>query len=273
MYAHRARRASRRAARRAGRQRVDQDRSGPRHHRSRRLSSVRGAARVPSSSTRPTRSSRGAERAAQDARRAAVLVDVHARDVAAGHAACRPCGRGARACASGRSAPTMWPRRSMQRGTERSRGARHCGDGRWQPRAGARSQRAAISSKRARSRSACSRTPRRATIRGVGSKAPRICCRRPAPAAQAIGINWRRICAPWRRCCATSSSCQPRGCHLRPRLPTPTCGVRARSELHGCRPTGASVASAPSPAIEQALVALDRNAGVKIVADWLVLQL
>ena len=73
--------------RRARRQRVDQDRSGPRHRRSRRRT---GRSRAPA--RRHHRRGRragagGAERAAEDARGAAVVVGVHPRDGAAGHAA------------------------------------------------------------------------------------------------------------------------------------------------------------------------------------------
>ena len=86
-------------------------------------------------------------------------------------------------------------------------------------------------------------------------------------AARRIASSWRCTCGRWRRCCATSSSWQPARTHAR--SPIPMCSPRS----NGWRRSGASAACARLRRVDQALVALERNAGVKIVADWLVLQL
>ena len=54
------------------------------------------------------------------------------------------------------------------------------------------------------------------------------------------------------------------------RWPTPTSGRRSSGSRASTR---ASAACSAFAAVDEALAALERNAGVKIVADWLVLQL
>ena len=83
-----------------------------------------------------------------------------------------------------------------------------------------------------------------------------------------IAISWRRTCAPWRRCCATSRCWRPARTLARWPMPDVRPALERLTQTYGgergVRAFGA---------IDRALVALERNAGVKLVADWLVLQL
>ena len=129
--AHRARRPRRRARHRARRLGHHQARSGARRDRSHRLSSVRRARAASSSSTRrDALNARGAERAAQDARRAAAGVGVRAGDRAARRAAAdravavpAPALRSARAGRRGRRADARARLRRGRRACGRGRGS------------------------------------------------------------------------------------------------------------------------------------------------------
>ena len=105
-------------------------------------------------------------------------------------------------------------------------------------------------------------------IRGGGSRARKICWPTRAAAARRIAGNWPPICAPWPRSCGISSCW--RHAPTTAGWPIPT----SRPALDRLTPTyqGARGIRAFA-AVDRALEALERNAGVKIVADWLVLEL
>ena len=93
------------------------------------------------------------------------------------------------------------------------------------------------------------------------------CSRRPAGSGAADREQLAADCARWRRCFATwqllSTSADSRA------LANPDVqpAIERLSAYRGERGVRAFTA------VDQALVALERNAGVKVVADWLVLQL
>ena len=108
---------------------------------------------------------------------------------------------------------------------------------------------------------------RRTTIRAAGSRARRNCCE-DERRARRIASSCARTCGRWRRCCATSSCSRPARTQRAGQS-----GRAARRSSGWRRPFGGERGARAFAAVDRALVALDRNAGVKIVADWLVLQL
>ena len=172
-------------------------------------------------------------------------------------------------CGSGRSVADDVAAALDAARPERSRGARRGGDGRRQRRTGARGERrrSGRGARVARARARAGGVD--ATTRGGGSKAAKdLLAEDRRRAAPAIASSWRRICARWRRCFATSS-CLSTSADARA-LANPD--VRPALERLTRRISGERGVRAFT-AVDRALVALERNAGVKIVADWLVLQL
>ena len=258
--ADRARRASRRPVRRAGRQRLDQDRSGSRRRRSRAAIGRSKGAAASSSSTRRTRSCRGAERAAEDARGAAVGVGVHPGHVAAGHAAAD------RAVALSAAALPAAVGRRCRDGADRR-------TARTRPRR-ARSRRPRTAASVARSRRApttCRGARRRAARAGAcgGADDPR---RRVESAQELLAKPARRHgdreqLADDLRAMASllrDAELLATGADARALANADVAPAleRLTTRISGERGVRAFAA------VDRALVALDRNAGVKIVADW-----
>ena len=199
VHAHRAPRARGRAPRRARRHRRHQGRSGARGRRAHGVSAVRGPPPRRHHRRGGRDALRGAERAAQDARGAAVGLDVRARHVAA-----------RRAAADGSVALSAAAVRAAGGGRHRggadavarllvSRRARGRLGRRWQHRAGARGRvgRARRGPRGGEPR--CCSTSRDTAILAGGSTAPR--CSRAAAIATSCGA----VCGRWPRWCATSA--------------------------------------------------------------------
>ena len=265
VHADRARRASRCADHRAGRQRIDQDRADPRYGRPRGVSAIR---RAPARRhhRRGGRARRGgAERPSENARGAAFGFSVHPGYRAARRLCCRPCGRAARDFVSGRCMPTTSRQRSTARGlsTTEARAVAATADGSLgralEASAGDFVEAREIAHRVLAQAAAPADRARRIEAR-------KTCWRRPVPAARPIASSLRPTFARWRRCCEMWR-CWHCG-RTSGRWPMPTFVIRSTAD----RRTAVTAEPAPSPPSTQALVALQRNAGVKIVADWLVLQ-
>ena len=248
---------------------IDQDRAGARRHRSRRLPAVRRAPARRDHRRGRRAGAAGAERAAEDARGAAVVVGVHPGHVAARHAAAD----GAVALPAA-AVPAAVGRRHRD-GADGARARAKPKRARWRrpPTAASarRSRRAPASwSRRATSRSACWRRRRRSrrSARG-GSRARKdLLAKTGGGGAERSRAAGDAPARDGRRCCATSSCWRPAptsatlaNADVRPALERLTTAYRGERGMRAFA------------AVDRALVALDRNAGVKIVADWLVLQL
>ena len=253
-------RACRCADDRAGRHRIDQSGSGTRGHRAERLQAVRRAAARGDRGRRGRHGGVGAERAAEDARRAARRLDLRAGDVAARSAA-----------ADGQVALPASPVRAAGP-------SRHCAgaDARsWLRREGRARRRGPGRGSLARALEGDTEAyveARQAAVSMLGTAAHASSPVQRLAAARALGRDkvdrdeLGAACGWCRRCCATSACCRP----------VPRTGACAqRPEARAAAPASAfegDRAVRAFSAVAKALDALDRNASPKIVADWLAFQ-
>ena len=267
---HRARRASRRDRASSRRQRVDQDRAGPRRDRPGRLPAVRGPPARGDHRRGRRAGAAGAERAAEDARGAAVGVDLPAGVVDAR----RPAADGAlalsaaavRAAHAGRRGDRARARSRLRRGRGARRGGRRRGQRR---RARCRPSRPTWS-RRARRRTRVLQQAARAADpvaprrRRAGSRARKkgVADERARPAgglpaddvvAAARPRHDRRRSADAARAGQRRPARRARGAVARPTTPGAACAPTRPSTRRWPRSS-----ATPTP---------------KVVADWLVLQL